>query len=271
MEELKWSEQRSGEGSLKEVTDARIRFMIDLPSGEDPWSAVFAPRKRPLYDYMVERTFLRPRDLIKFCNVSLTAAQAATAASSSIAYAHVELARPSYSSYLLEELDNEVYQYYPEWRHWLELLRVIGSQAFSRRVFTAVCTQNPGMTSGRTPKEILEVVYRFGILSFARLRPDGTMYAAWQVRDRGVQFNPNASYFRVHSGLLDAIGLRPTSVEAFRTQELQERRRNVQPKKTRAQKKEKEKEKKKKRSGAQQRLTDGANEAHTAKGSDKNS
>jgi hypothetical protein len=112
-----WDDAASGENSLKALVDQRIRVLTGNESVKDPWSLVFDEAlmrgTQPKYRYIVERTYLRPRDMIKFTNVCLANAKAA--AHTRITNEDIYGAKESYSDYVFEELDNEISAAAPRW------------------------------------------------------------------------------------------------------------------------------------------------------------
>lgn len=133
VETLVWTEFDDGENPLRAVMDERIRVLLDAPDAEDPWDLVFrgtAPGKQSLYRYMAARTYLRPRDLIKFCNLSLQALHRREEGRDKVEYSDIAYAMRPYSQYLLRELGDEIRVHHPAWESWLELLRkgLSGSQ-----------------------------------------------------------------------------------------------------------------------------------------------
>ena len=133
LETLRWTDDSTGEDSLKTLIDQRIRAITNTESS-DPWNEVFDPAlmrgSQTKFKHMAGRTQLRPRDMIQFANLCLKEAHDGDA--SHITNAHIQSARPNYSAYLVSELDDEVHETYQEWRKLLDVLRRLHTTRFSR-------------------------------------------------------------------------------------------------------------------------------------------
>lgn len=77
MEVVQWDEPM-----LMELVSKRIRYSVPVLSGQDSessWNAVFAEtldyRKNKSFNYIVDRTLYRPREIIQFCTDSLEEAR----------------------------------------------------------------------------------------------------------------------------------------------------------------------------------------------------
>lgn len=209
VETLLWTADDREEGnSLHEIIDARIRVLLDAPHHPDPWSLVFE-RPQESYAFMAERTYLRPRDLIKFCNLSLEVARKKNGTGfERIAHAHVEAAAPRYSAYLQEELHDEIFVHHREWESWLDLLRLAGEDVISRRKFIHDCRENPDFCCGHSAEEILSALYDFSVIGFIRKRPDTSTYELWRYKPPSVDFDQHTTWIRVHPGLCSTLDLR---------------------------------------------------------------
>ena len=219
VETIAWTSEQAGPNSLKTVVDTRIRVLLGVENVRfDPWTIVFDDEvmrgTQHKYAHMVQRTYLRPRDLIQFANLCLAATRRRTEQSSSdndrIANEDVTSARVPYSNYLRSELADEIHAHFPEWESWLELLRRVGTLTFGPVRFLEVCERNPAMTSETEPPDILEHLYIFGIIGFARRGGAGRggTDEYWHYRDPEVTFDSDAPYFRVHPGLKENLDLK---------------------------------------------------------------
>ena len=105
-----------------------------MQAGNVNWDEVFdesheMPGRQTKYRHICDRTFLRPRDMIKFCNETLNAYKKSAERSEKFDNAEVIAARPAYSTYLLRELDDEIAKHVPLYKDHLEVLKRIGSVA----------------------------------------------------------------------------------------------------------------------------------------------
>ena len=84
------------------------------------------------YRHLVDRTYLRPRDMIRICNATLQQYKQrkakGAAGQDKIINTDVINARADYSEYLLRELDDEIHKHVPNYKMYIELLRSRGSE-----------------------------------------------------------------------------------------------------------------------------------------------
>lgn len=166
------------------------------------------------YRHLVDRTYLRPRDMIRICNATLQQYKQRKAKAADgqekIINTDVINARADYSEYLLRELDDEIHKHVPKYKMYMELLRSLGVQSFEKQKFIEMCKAKPEFTAESSSEDILAALYRFSIIGFYRAGGKGLGGAEWVFRykEPGTAFDVNASKFRVHTGLLDVLGLK---------------------------------------------------------------
>ena len=107
--------------------------------GTVSWDAVFdetkeMPGRQTKYQHICDRTFLRPRDMIKFCNEVLGAYKR-RGEGGPFTNEDVHAARESYSDYLLRELDDEIAKHVPQYKEYLEVVGAVGRDHFTRDQF----------------------------------------------------------------------------------------------------------------------------------------
>lgn len=219
---IQWNSDYKGPNALKTVADTRIRVLLgdDDNVRTDAWFEAFDEDvmrgTQHKYLHMVQRTYLRPRDLIQFANICLDEArkrvQGSPDESDRIANEDVTNARQLYSNYLRSELNDEVYAHHAEWENWLELLRHIGTLALTREQFDAACVQRSVLAAGAEPAGILDALYVFGVIGFARRGGSGKggTDVYWRYRNPEATFDANAPYFKAHLGLKENLDLKET-------------------------------------------------------------
>jgi hypothetical protein len=213
VEHLTWTDDFEGENSLKALMDQRIRAMAELPTRLlDPWPLVFDDKlmrgTQHKFKHMAARTYLRPRDMIQFGNLCLQ--QARAAGSVRIQNRDIAAARPSYSIYLVDELDDEMAEAVPVWPQLMDVLRRIHHVRFSpddfRRAYVALCVADG---YGMGADEALEALFRFSVLGFTKTGGAGYggSAVAFRYRDPRISFDPGARTVQVHPGLKEALEL----------------------------------------------------------------
>ena len=162
------------------------------------------------YKYMTARTYLRPRDMIQFANLSLAAAQkrlrSYPGGIAKITNDDIYAAREPYSNYLVREFDDEFAGASTGWKEVLEVIRRMHKEVFGRDEFNAefATLQNWSQSAD----EVLDSLYMFGLIGFIKRggRAGGTDIV-FRYKAPSVALDPEASQFRVHPGLKEYLGV----------------------------------------------------------------
>lgn len=216
---LAWNESLRYEGSsLKQLIDQRIREELELPPRDrDPWSKAFdgdvMRGTQHKFHHMSGRSYLRPRDLIKFCNAALDEAKRRIKTGASpadrISDDDVTASRKVYSKYFLNELDDEIAPVDRDWKDYLEVLRRIGAMRFTSDAFKkAYIATRKRVEFGLAEEEVLAFLYRYSIIGFERAVGGAGLVEHFRYQDEAVRFNPEARGFLVHRALKEALELR---------------------------------------------------------------
>lgn len=177
---LQWHDHMEKSGaSLKEMIDHRIARVLALPSSKnaDAWDMAFDDRLMPgtqhKFAHITFRTYLRPRDVIKFCNCALDAAKeriGTSGGSPLITNDDMHSARRAYSLYLKQELDDEISASAPDWQDCLTVLRRIGKGKFEADEFQGAFARIRETAAIRLGQiEALRLMYRYSIIGFQRI------------------------------------------------------------------------------------------------------
>jgi hypothetical protein len=206
--------------TLRALMEKRFDVVLGSKNQEHvAWDSVFDETvemsgHQSKYRHLVDRTYLRPRDMIRICNATLQQYKKRKASGQDghdkIINTDVINARADYGEYLLRELDDEIHKHVPNYKMYIELLRSLGVQSFERQRFVEMCNSKPQFTAGSSPGDILAALYRFSVIGFYRAGGKGLGGAEWiyRYKEPGTAFDVNASKFRVHTGLLDVLGLK---------------------------------------------------------------
>jgi hypothetical protein len=215
---LSWNDDlgRYHGSSLKQLIDHRIRRSLDLPeSVSDPWSRAFDSGvmrgTQHKFQHMTFRSFMRPRDIIRFANSALESFKHRTGGKvvTLISNADIKDARRAYSEYLREELGDEIPPSIPDWKDYLNVLRRIGWTRFNREQFDqAYNFVKRRQQLSMTADEVLYFFYEYSIIGFQRAAGAVGLVQHFRYQDETVRFNPDAKEFTVHRGLKEALELR---------------------------------------------------------------
>ena len=131
------------------------------------------PGHQSKYDHMRDRTYLRPRDMIKFCNCALDefkrrkTTEDNGAREKKIDNVDVHNARLVYSEYLLQEIDDEVHKHLPDYERHLDVIRALGKWQFDRNEYEQALEEQY-RDCPLTVGEALERLYDFSFIGFYR-------------------------------------------------------------------------------------------------------
>jgi len=221
VEFLDWDKGDSGSQlNLEDIVFARIKNNIasDTSNFKELWELIFdnsiVSRKQLPWSYMISRTFLRPRDVIKFMNLSLfSAKQRLTKEPTStekITSDDILKIRKDYSTYLFEELKDETSTKYKQFNDYMEILRDVHKTTFDLNTFKS----SYDVVNNRTKFDdsadvILERLYEFSVISFFKSGGGGTGGSEWrfQYHSDYQAFNPQALKFKVHAGFKEYLEL----------------------------------------------------------------
>ncbi|MET0707688.1 MAG: hypothetical protein ABWY82_12735, partial [Tardiphaga sp.] len=154
------------------------------------------------YQYMSDRTFLRPRDMIKFCNETLTAYKACMDGAGSFENKHILAAQSHYSDYLYRELEDEIHKQISHYEFYVDVLKNLDSLQFTRDDFLKSWESRRSLLSGDDKPDLaMKQLYSFSLIGY--YSPGGGAGGSeyiWKYKDQKSTFNENASQFRVHPG-----------------------------------------------------------------------
>ncbi len=214
--QVRW-EEAGPDLTLKRLMESRFSATLTDSNASVAWGAVFdeskeMPSRQSKYKHICDRTFLRPRDMIKFCNEVLaahkrTADRSTEPLSTAFENGSVHEAREAYSYYLLNELDDEIAKHAPNYKDYLEVLKSIGMEKFAFEQFVDKCEAR-GDFFVANPLTMLETLFEFSVVGYLKTggRGGGSEYT-WRYRDPRARFDMSADSFRVHPGFKEALDL----------------------------------------------------------------
>jgi hypothetical protein len=161
----------------------------------------------------LDRTYLRPRDIIKFCNETLKHYKIRNVSGGLVKFENVDLntARDDYGNYFIEELDDEIHKHVPKYNDYFEIFRTLGTIQFNKVDFIkAFETKKSLFPEIKNPDIILKETFNFSIIGFYRAggKGYGGSEYVFQYTHPRAQFDENAQEFRLHLGLMDVLELK---------------------------------------------------------------
>jgi len=217
---IEWDTPRT-QKTLKALMERRFSIVLgDAANRNVAWDAVFnedreMPGHQTKYEHMRDRTYLRPRDLIKFTNCALSrykeraGKDAGADHPDKLDNVDVHNARIEFSEYFLREIDDEVHKHMPDYEKHLDVLRALGKWQFEREEFDAAYkVQYAG--AGLSPPDALEKLYEFSFIGFYRAggRGFGGSEYMFKYREPRTRFDPTSTRYRIHPGLIEVMGLK---------------------------------------------------------------
>lgn len=197
--------------TLRQLMERRFGEVLS-GSGSVPWTDVFdetreMPGRQTKYAHIRDRTFLRPRDMIRFCNDILASRKTRTEGGEKFENADIIAARDRYSEYLLNELDDEIHKHVPLYKEYLEILKAIGSLQFTADQFREEWNKRRALDE-RDPGEGLRDLFEFSVVGYQKIGggSGGSKYV-WRYADPRARFSEDADTFRVHAGFKEALDL----------------------------------------------------------------
>lgn len=202
-------EAAAGVSSLKSVMDRRFQSAFNDPSIS--WNDVFdeseeMPGRQTKYAHICDRTLLRPRDLIKFCN---TVAEQFSLAQGEGMYSreNVHNARLAYSSYLRNELEDEVSKHLEDYRDYISVISSIGKMDFSRDEFQTE-SESFDRLKGKNHDSALKSLFDFSVVGYYKSggKKGGSGYV-FKYLEPNDELQSGRDRFRVHKGLKESLQL----------------------------------------------------------------
>jgi hypothetical protein len=173
------------------------------------------PGRQNKYQHIADRTFLRPRDIIKFCNTILGEAKKRTATKQEdrirFVNADIHKAREEYSSYFLREIDDEIHKHVPNYKKYLDVIKSVGVYRFDlesfKNEFERHKNEFPEITE---PIQLLKTLHSFSIISFYRAGGRGFGGSEYISKHKypDEEFDLLSTSFQVHPGLIEVLGLK---------------------------------------------------------------
>lgn len=204
---LEWTSK-----SLLDLVETRLRAKL-APAAA--WNNIVDDNlmrgSQSKWNHILARTFLRPRDVIRFLNTALDRAKERNSASPLIFLNEdIVSSREDYSSYLKQELDDEIRPHWAFWDEALQSCSAISTITFERADFEREYAQRRSSKNDITASEALAFLYRFSVIGYERRSGYGGSSWAFQYTDPEAGWDNVANRFKVHLGLKEYAKLRET-------------------------------------------------------------
>lgn len=206
-----------GGNSLKGLIEKRFTQLLrDKDEDSVSWEDVFDEEelmtgKQTKYNYIKDRTFVRPRDLVQFCNEIVAAHRRNGDRLDKISNKEIYEAKFKYSKYFIDEIDDEVHKHIPHYEKVLEIIKSIGYHQFDMEDFElAIDKKRSLFNEDVNAYEAMKELFRFSLLGY--YKPGGSGYGGseyvFKYKDSGAEFEEGARTYRIHPGLIEHLGLK---------------------------------------------------------------
>lgn len=212
---IEWDGPRT-KWTLRALLERRFAVTLGADSPTLAWEKVFdegheMPGRQSKYKHMLDRTFRRPRDAIKFANEVLVAYRARGGSPDGMfGNKDIIAARAPYSEYLLKELADEMFKHVAAHRDYVDILKSLEALQFTRDEFDQACARRGDLlVDGATPLTVLRQLFEFSLVGYQKTGGvgGGSEYI-WRYIDSTVRLDEAATNFRIHTGLMESLGLK---------------------------------------------------------------
>ena len=213
---IEWDTPRTI-NKLKSLMEKRFSVILE---SHVKWEDLFdetheMPGHQSKYRFITDRTFLRPRDIIKFSNTVLQEYKRrisdGTLTDEFFVNQDIHDAREEYGRYFLREMDDEIHKHIENYQVYFDLLKGIGVYRFKKEQFIAEFDNiKARLPENIYPMLVLKDLYEFSIIGcYARGgKGFGGSEYTFKFKDPTQNFDEAAQLFQVHLGLLDILGLK---------------------------------------------------------------
>ena len=215
---IEWDTERTSH-TLKKIMENRFTALLKDENDElVKWENVFDETKKMTgrqekYQHIIDRTFLRPRDIIQFCNEILRTYKEKTSSESLFNNEDINRSKILYSRYFIDELDDEIHKHIPEYEKYFDVFRDIGFLQFEKKDFVEAFEKRMNQFSIKDPNDLLKQLFEFSIIGFYRVGGGGyggSEYS-YKYKDEKATFDIQADKLRIHSALMEYLQLKKYS------------------------------------------------------------
>lgn len=168
---LNWQADSRFNYSLRELVNTRIHHSINTDL-DDPWNIICndldlnipVSKKKSVWRYMHNRTFERPRDMIKFLKYCKEKNHKGP-----LTYQNVSDAENSYSDWFYREIRDEIQSHLPIWKESIAALAKIGKGVLTTKELESMLLLDKEIlsylqSSNKTATDIIEILFEFSVI-----------------------------------------------------------------------------------------------------------
>jgi len=193
--------------SLKDLIEKRAQVYVEEKLA---WTDIADPAlmrgSQTKWNHILSRTFLRPRDVIQFLNIGLRVAKQNMR--NKIENDDILAARDEYSSYLRNELDEEIMPHWPFWKEALRTCTYMGTITFDKDSFLEKYLDVKSAENPLDGPRALNRMYDFSVIGYEKRSGHGGVSWNFHYSNPQVGWDPAARTYKVHLGLKEYAKLR---------------------------------------------------------------
>lgn len=187
------------------------RVQVLLGNGYN-WSDIDDGKKinsQPKWKHIVDRSLMRPRDVISFLNILLEVTKKRKDEVLKFSNKDVVEARSRYSNYLKNELDDEIRAHWEDWEDSLTSLSRLGRIYFKKPDYEAMYNEITLESENKLSyQRSLEELYNFSVIEYeSRSGYGGTSWKS-KFANPEAGWDLNAIKFKIHLGLKEHLKLK---------------------------------------------------------------
>lgn len=195
--------------TLRELVDVRLQAKLGQGANWESIAASDLMRgSQNKWNHILARTFLRPRDVIRFLNTALKKAKDRKLEPVHFLNEDIVNSRQDYSSYLKSELDDEIQPHWEFWDEALQACSAISTVTFERGSFEVEYARRRSEKNKITVDQALALLHRFSVIGYETRSGYGGSSWAFQYTDPESGWDNAANRFKVHLGLKEYAKLR---------------------------------------------------------------
>lgn len=166
---IEWDTARVN-NTLKSLMEKRFTELLKENENEIvKWEDIFDNKRingnNTKYDYILDFTCHRPRDIIDFCNIILFNYKQRNAMENKFLNEDIINAKEEYSENFLEEFEDEIHKHLVDFDMYLDIIKRIGKVKFPYSDFENQVRMNERKLKGeKDPLTILEQLYEFSVI-----------------------------------------------------------------------------------------------------------
>lgn len=210
---IEWDTNRVN-NTLKSLMEKRFTELLKENDEElIEWDDVFEIKRinghNTKYDYMLDYTCRRPRDIIDFCNIILECYKSSDNNENKFSNADIIAAKESYSLNFLAEFDDEIHKHMSDFDLYIEIFKRIGKIKFNFADFESqVKIYKSRLEDDKDTLSILQKLFQFSVVGNYLIGGSvGGSKKSFKYMSTKNNFDETKPIL-VHSGLASTLGLR---------------------------------------------------------------